>query len=163
MLLWSNVNSESYLSSRTCLVVGVVVVLGEMSSQLPISFCRSDRYVLKIYTPLCHVSLSLYYFRRKNQTRERASNKEYQMSCQPCTRDISHVAAYATTPLEKLSDMNDEMKAEAKDTVAGSRKVGSKAGREQEEALTATKSTINVGNGSDDDEQRATKRQRRKQ
>lgn len=39
------------------------------------------------------------------------------MSCQPCKVDRSHLAAF-TGPLEKHSDMPEEMKAEAKDTVA---------------------------------------------
>jgi dynein light chain 4, axonemal len=38
------------------------------------------------------------------------------MSCQPCKMDRSHLSSHSY-PLEKLSDMPEEMKAEAKDTV----------------------------------------------
>lgn len=39
------------------------------------------------------------------------------MSCQACKLDRAHVSQY-TAPLEKHSDMSEEMKSEAKDTVA---------------------------------------------
>ena len=39
------------------------------------------------------------------------------MSCQPCKIVRDHVSSFATMPLEKLSDMPEDIKGEVRDTV----------------------------------------------
>ena len=39
------------------------------------------------------------------------------MSCKSCKIDREHVSAFQTTPLEKLSDMPEDIKSEVRDTV----------------------------------------------
>eukprot|EP00759_Apiculatamorpha_spiralis_P020697 PhF_6_TR26023/c0_g1_i1/m.36662/K10412/DNAL4; dynein light chain 4, axonemal len=41
------------------------------------------------------------------------------MSCQPCKMSRDHISQFATTPLEKLSDMPEDVKSEVRDTVVG--------------------------------------------
>ena len=41
------------------------------------------------------------------------------MSCHPCKVDMSHLGSQVQVPLERMSDMPDEMKTEAMDLVVG--------------------------------------------